>query len=82
MQDTMADMHNTLIGRHQALPSRSTKGQRLGVTDTSTIESIMRTQRVTIVDTYEGAGKTRVLIDQDQLAAVAIDAQVNTSEAH
>ena len=58
MQDTMADMHDTLIGRHQTLPSRSTKGQRLGVADTSTIESIMRTQRVTIVDTYEGPGKT------------------------
>ena len=82
IQDTMADMHDTLIGRHQALPSRSAKGQRLGVTDTSTIESIMRTQRVTIVDTYEGPGKTRVLIVQDQLAAVAIDAQVRTSEAH
>ena len=78
----MADMHDTLIGRHQALPSRSTKGQRFGVTDTSTIESIMRTQRVMIVDTYEGPGKTRVLIVQDQLAAVAIDAQVRTSEAH
>ena len=82
MQDTMADMHDTLIGRHQTLPSRSTKGQRLGVADTSTIESIMRTQRVTIVDTYEGPGKTRVLIVQDQIAAVAIDAQVHTSEAH
>ena len=42
----------------------------------------MRTQRVTIVDTYEGPGKTRVLIVQDQLTAVAIDAQVCTSEAH
>ena len=61
MQDTMADMHDTLIGRHQALPSRSTKGQRLGVADTGTIEPIMRTQRVPIVDTYEGSVKQECL---------------------
>ena len=82
MQDTMADMHDILIGRHQALPSRGAKGQRLGVTDTGTIESIMRTQRVTIVDTHEGPSKTRVLVVRDQLTAVAIDAQVRTCEAH
>ena len=82
MQDTMADVHDTLIGRHQALPSKGAKGQRLGIADTGTIESIMRTQRVTIVDTYEGASKTRVLVVRDQITAVAIDARVNTSEAH
>ena len=59
MQDTMADVHDSLIGQHQALPCRSGKGQRL---DTGSNESITRMQRVTIVDTYEAPGKTRALI--------------------
>ena len=82
VQDTMADVHDTLVGRHQALPSSSTKGQLLGVADTSAAESIARTQRVTVVDTYEGLSKTRVLVVRDNLAAVAVDAQIDTREAH
>ena len=82
MQDTMADMRDTLIGRRQALPSRGAKGQRLGIADTGAIESIMRTQRAPIADTYEGPSKTRVLVVRDQLTAVAIDAQVRTSKVH
>ena len=82
MQDTMADVHDSLIGQHQALPCRSGKGQRLGVTDTGNNESITRMQRVTIVDTYEAPGKTRALILQEQLSIIAIDTQVTTEEAY
>ena len=31
IQDTMADVHDSLIGQHQALPCRNGKGQRLGL---------------------------------------------------
>ena len=81
IQDTMADVHDSLIGQHQALPCRSGKGQRLGVTDTGTNESITRMQRVTIVDTYDGPSKTRALILREQMSIVAIDAQIPTDEA-
>ena len=42
----------------------------------------MRTQRVTIVDTYEGPSKTRVLVAREQITAMAIDAQARACEAH
>ena len=81
VQDTMADVHDSLIGQLQALPCRSGKGQRLGVTDTGTNESITRMQRVTIIDTYDGPNKTRALILREQMSIVAIDAQIHTDEA-
>ena len=82
MQDTMADVHDSLIGQHQALPCRSGKGQRLGVTDTGTNESITRMQRVTTVDTYDAPCKTRALILREQLSIIAIDAQITTEDAY
>ena len=81
IQDTMADVHDSLIGQHQALPCKSGKRQRLGVTDTGTNESITRMQRVTIIDTYDGPSKTRALILREQMSIVAIDAQIHTDDA-
>ena len=77
----MADVHDTLIGQHQALPSHGTKGQKLGVTDTGAHESITRMQRVVIVDTYSTTTKTRALIVQEPISIVAIDANITTEEA-
>ena len=73
--------HDTLIGQHQALPSHGTRGQKLGVTDTGTHESITRMQRVVIVDTYSTTTKTRALIVQEPISIVAIDASITTEEA-
>ena len=81
IQDTMADVHDTLIGQHQALPTRATRGQKLGVTDTGAHESITRMQRVVIVDTYSTATRTRALIVQEPISIVAIDANITTEEA-
>ena len=81
IQDTMADVHDTLIGQHQALPSHGTRGQKLGVTDTGAHESITRMQRVVIVDTYSTTTKTRALIVQEPISIVAIDANITTEEA-
>ena len=53
----------------------------LGVADLNTAESLQRLQRVTIVDTYTGLRKTRVLVVQDVLAILAVDAKVGSEEA-
>ena len=81
IQDTMADVHDTLIGQHQALPTHGTRGQKLGVADTGAHESITRMQRVVIVDTYSTTTKTRALIVQEPISIVAIDANITTEEA-
>lgn len=78
MQDTMADVHDTLVGKRQVLPSHTDKRQLLGVADIDTTELLARLQRVTIVERYSGPSKVRVLVIRDAHPILAIDKKSST----